>query len=93
MEPKLLERWWTTPSLADFLLLLLVGVLGAVNASFIVLSLRVGEATVVSPFDYTRLIFAAGIGFLLFREIPDGWFWLGSVMIVAANIYIARSRR
>ncbi|MDA0262461.1 MAG: DMT family transporter [Proteobacteria bacterium] len=90
ITPTLL--WWTTPSLADFLLLLLVGVLGAVNAAFIVFSLRVGEATVVSPFDYTRLIFAAGIGFLLFREIPDGWFWLGSVMIVAANIYIVRAR-
>ena len=32
------------------------------------------------------------IGFLLFSEIPDSWFWLGSAMIVAANIYIVRSR-
>jgi len=57
-----------------------------------VLALRVGEATAVAPFDYTRLIFAALIGFLLFSEIPDGWFWAGSAMIVAANLYIVRSR-
>ena len=84
---------WTTPSWTDLGLLVLVGVLGAAFASFNVLALRVGEATAVAPFDYTRLIFAAGIGFLLFSEIPDGWFWLGSVMIVAANLYIVRSRR
>ena len=83
---------WTTPSWADLALLLLVGVFGASNATFNVFALRVGEATAVSPFDYTRLIFAALIGFLLFGEIPDSWFWLGSAMIVAANIYIVRSR-
>ena len=83
---------WTTPSWADLALLLFVGVFGASNATFNVFALRVGEATAVSPFDYIRLIFAALIGFLLFSEIPDSWFWLGSAMIVAANIYIVRSR-
>jgi drug/metabolite transporter (DMT)-like permease len=83
---------WTTPSWADLGLLLLVGVFGAANATFNVFALRVGEATAVSPFDYTRLIFATLIGFLLFSEIPDSWFWLGAAMIVAANLYIVRSR-
>ena len=85
--------FWTTPDWFDFGLLVLVGVFGAANTIFNVLSLRVGEATVVAPFDYTRLIFATLIGFLLFSEVPDAWFWLGSAMIVVANVYIARSRR
>ena len=83
---------WTTPSWADLALLFLVAVFGAVFATLNVLALRVGEATAVAPFDYTRLIFAALIGFLLFSEIPDGWFWAGSAMIVAANLYIVHSR-
>ena len=84
--------FWITPSWTDFGLLMLVGVFGTTNALFIVQALRVGEATAVSPFDYTRLIFAALFGFLLFSEVPDAWFWLGSAMIVAANIYISRDR-
>lgn len=84
---------WVTPRWADVGWLLLVGVFGAANASFNVLALRVGEATAVSPFDYTRLIFATLIGFFLFSEIPDAWFWIGAAMIVVANVYIARSRR
>ena len=85
--------FWIMPSWPDFWLLLLAGVLGTTNALFIVQAVRVGEATAVSPFDYSRLIFAALFGFLLFSEVPDAWFWVGSAMIVAANIYIARSER
>ena len=83
----------TTPNWTDLALLVLVGVFGAAFAIFNVLALRAGEATAVAPFDYTRLIFAALIGFLLFSEVPDSWFWLGSAMIVAADLYIVRSRR
>jgi drug/metabolite transporter (DMT)-like permease len=84
--------FWVTPSWNDFGLLLLVGVFGTTNALFIVQALRVGEATAVSPFDYTRLLFAALFGFVLFSEVPDAWFWVGSAMIVVANVYIARNR-
>jgi drug/metabolite transporter (DMT)-like permease len=84
--------FWITPSWNDFGLLLLVGVFGTTNALFIVQALRVGEATAVSPFDYSRLVFAALFGFVLFSEVPDAWFWVGSAMIVVANVYIARNQ-
>ena len=83
---------WETPGWLDCGLLLLVGIFGTLNAMFIVFAFRAGEATAVSPVDYTRLIFAALLGFLLFSEIPDAWFWAGSATIVVANLYIARSR-
>ncbi len=85
--------FWTTPNWTDFGLLLLVGVFGTSNSLLYVQALRVGEATAVSPWDYTRLIFATLFGFLLFSEVPDAWFWFGSAMIVVANLYIARGRR
>jgi drug/metabolite transporter (DMT)-like permease len=44
----------------------------------------------VAPFDYTRQLFAAGAGFLLFAESPDGWTAAGAVIIVASSLYIAR---
>tara|TARA_B100000686_G_scaffold274238_1_gene292209 strand:- start:1037 stop:1894 length:858 start_codon:yes stop_codon:yes gene_type:complete len=83
---------WITPGWLDCGLLLLTGLFGTLNAMFIVFAFRAGEATAVSPVDYTRLIFAALLGFVLFSEIPDTWFWAGSATIVAANLYIARNR-
>ena len=52
--------------------------------------LRVGEATAVMPFDYTRLIFAGAAGYFFFFEVPDVYTIVGALMIVVATLYIAQ---
>ena len=47
------------------------------------------DASAVLPFEYTRLIFVAIIGFALFNELPDVWTWVGSLVIFGAGVYIA----
>ena len=47
------------------------------------------DASAVLPYEYTRLIFVALMGFFLFSEVPDAWTWLGSLVIFGAGIYIA----
>ena len=47
------------------------------------------DASAVLPYEYTRLIFVALIGFFLFSEVPDAWTWVGSLVIFGAGIYIA----
>jgi drug/metabolite transporter (DMT)-like permease len=42
---------------------------------------------VVTPFRYTRLIFAMGIGIVVFAEHPDGLTIAGSALVVASGIY------
>ena len=41
------------------------------------------------PIDFFRLIWAAGIGYAAFGEIPDAFTWIGGTMIFAAATYIA----
>jgi len=53
----------------------------------IVAAMRVGEVAVVTPFRYTRLVFALGIGVLVFGERPDGWTLMGAAVIVASGLY------
>jgi hypothetical protein len=52
-------------------LLVLVGVLGAIGQFFQVRAFAIGELTAVAPMDYARLIFAGILGFVVFAEIPD----------------------
>lgn len=40
----------------------------------------------ISVYDYSQLIFATGLGFFLFEEIPDGWSFLGYAVIVLAAV-------
>lgn len=60
----------------------------------IVAAMRVGEISFVTPFRYTRLIFALFIGLLVFGESPDLLTLVGAVIIVASGIYtVWRERR
>ena len=49
-----------------------------------------GETSFVTPFDYTRLIFATIFGIVLFGELPDFWKAVGALIIVGSGYYIAR---
>jgi drug/metabolite transporter (DMT)-like permease len=56
--------------------------------------MRVGEVAVVTPFRYTRLLFALILGFLIFAERPDAATLIGGAIIVASGVYtIVRSAR
>ena len=52
-----------------------------------VVAMRTGDIGFVSPFRYTSLIGAIGLGILLFGEWPDGLTLLGAVIIAFAGIY------
>ena len=79
---------WRTPTLAELSFLMAIGALGAAGQYCIIRAYRIGEATALLPFDYTRLLFAGAIGFLLFAEIPDNWTVTGAIIVVAATLYI-----
>jgi len=55
----------------DFAQLALVGALGAVGQFCQVRAYATGELMAVAPIDYSRLVFAGIMGFLLFAELPD----------------------
>ena len=41
------------------------------------------------PFDFLKLVWAVGIGYLFFFEIPSLNTWLGSIIIFLSTLYIA----
>lgn len=81
---------WRAPSETQWLLIACAAVLGTGSMLCWIAGLRVGEVTVCGPFDYTQILFAGLIGFLLFGEMPDGPTWLGAAVIVASTLYMAR---
>lgn len=53
----------------------------------IVSAMRVGEASVVTPFRYSRLLFSLLMAFIVFNERPDMWTLLGAFIVIATGIY------
>lgn len=81
---------WVPIGLNDMLIIIVASIFGSIGNFCVIQALKVGEATAVSPFDYSRLIYSGLLGFLIFSEIPDVWTVLGAMIIVASSIYIAR---
>ena len=57
-------------------------------------AMRTGEVSVVTPFRYTRLVFALILGVLVFGERLDAATMIGSAIVVSAGLYtLVRTRR
>jgi len=56
-------------------------------------AMRMGEVAVITPFRYTRLVFALILGAAVFAERPDALTLIGSAVIVVSGTYtLLRSR-
>jgi len=53
----------------------------------IVAAMRVGEVSFVTPFRYSRMVFALVIGVAVFGERPDGPTLIGAGIIIASGLY------
>jgi len=80
---------WTTPTLSQLGLLVTIGFFATLNQRCLSRAFAAAEATAILPFDFTRLIFATAIGWLVFAELPDIWVWVGGAIIFCASVYIA----
>ena len=80
---------WVTPSWEQLGFLLAIGFFATLNQRFLSRAFAAADATAVLPYDFSRLPFAALIGWFVFSELPDFWVWVGGAIIFAASIYIA----
>ena len=51
---------------------------------------RYAEASVVSPFRYTSLVWAVLFGYVIWGGLPDSWTLAGATIIVGSGLYILR---
>ncbi len=56
-------------------------------------ALATAELTILQPFEFIALIWAAALGFLLFDELPSAWVLAGGGVIILAATLIVRSQR
>lgn len=80
---------WQWPTKEQWMILVLIGVLGSTIQYCFTKAFSLAETTLVLPFDYLKLIWASLFGFVLFAEAPDPWAWVGGTVIFTSAVYIA----
>ena len=79
---------WIMPNPYDFILLILIGLLGSVANLLLTQSYKLAEVTLTTPLKYLSLVFAIIFGFYFFKEIPTIYTLSGAGLIVVSSAII-----
>jgi len=79
---------WVWPDLHQFSILSLMGFAGGIGQLFMTESYRYAQASLTAPFDYTSIIWAVMLGYVAFGEVPGPSVWAGSVIVIAAGMFV-----
>lgn len=77
----------TLPGAADGALMLVATGLGMAGYYALTRAMQTGDVPAVTPFRYTRLVFAMLFALFVFGEVPDGVTLIGAALIVGAGLY------
>jgi drug/metabolite transporter (DMT)-like permease len=79
---------WHPVSAARWGLLVTVGILGAGAQLTFFEAMRRAPASVLAPFEYTALVWAFMLGYLVWGDVPDGTVFVGAVVIILSGVIV-----
>jgi len=84
---------WTWPTWEQLGWLVGVGIFGTLGHLWFAQALKLADASLISAFDFTKILWASLIGYVFFAEVPEVTTWIGAVIIFAAAFYITWRER
>jgi len=89
-----LPFFWQAPSSGfEIGLLIAMAVVAAIAETLVIMALDAAQAVVIAPVHYSLIIWGTFYGYFVFGQLPDGWTWLGAMIIVASGIYTLNRER
>ncbi|MBL6599838.1 MAG: DMT family transporter [Alphaproteobacteria bacterium] len=86
--------FWTEPTLVHWAVFIGTGVMGALAHLCMISAFNRAEASLLAPHNYTKIIWVAVLGYVLFDDVPSLNMWVGTAVIVSAGVYVLyRERR
>ncbi len=79
---------WIMPTKFELFLLIFTGIVGSVANILLTISLRIAEASLVTPTKYLNLVFAVLLGYFIWGEIPRILTLIGAGLIIISSIII-----
>jgi drug/metabolite transporter (DMT)-like permease len=86
-----LVRDWKVPDSRDMALMAFCGIIAAVGSTLLSQAYRLGQANIVTPFEYTGMIWVVVFGFLFFGEVPHLNTLIGMALIAGAGVLALRA--
>ena len=84
----ILPFMWVTPTAAELLVLLGIGITGGVAQVLLTEAYASAQVSALGPYSYTSILWATLLGIAVFGAWPGLSMGAGAAMIVAAGLYI-----
>ncbi len=84
---------WTNPTWEQLAWMVAIGIIGTLSQLAFTQAFRLADATAVLPFDFSKLIWSALLGWIFFAQVLDIWVWVGAILIFSGGFYIAMRER
>ncbi len=79
---------WNSPTAIELAALVTTGLFGGLAHILLTESYRLAPASLVAPFDYTSMLWACILGYLVFSEVPTLAVFIGGGIIAAAGLFV-----
>ncbi|WP_068117209.1 DMT family transporter [Tropicimonas marinistellae] len=79
---------WVWPEPREAALLVLAGLAGGLGQAMLTTAYRMGDASLLAPFDYASMLIALLVGYFVFAELPTWQMLFGAALVIAAGILI-----
>ena len=79
---------WVWPSATQWALLLAIGIVSAVAQLLMTAAYRVGDTTLLAPFEYSGILWTTALGLVVWAEAPDAWDAVGVAILVGCGLAI-----
>ena len=81
---------WINPSLQQWSLLSLIGIIACLGHILLIYSLKYADASKLASFGYFEIFTNIILGYYIFKDFPDLWTFIGLFIIVSSGIYILK---
>jgi drug/metabolite transporter (DMT)-like permease len=79
---------WVTPTLDQWYLLSLIGIITVLGHFLIILSFKSAEASKLAPISYFEVVTNTIFGYFLFNHFPDNWTLVGLAVIISSGLFV-----
>ena len=79
---------WSPMLKIHFFVFFSIGIMGAIAHLCMISAFDRAEASFLAPYNYTKLLWVAVLGYIIFGDKPSLEMWLGAFVIVSAGFYV-----
>lgn len=79
---------WQPMELWEWFKMIALGLIGGLSHLLLIRAYEHTQASVLSPFSYTQIVWTSFLGYVAFGDLPDGWTMTGAAIVSGAGIYV-----